>query len=86
MPEDNIYIYIYIHSYNAFLKFEELGTNQRTYSPYEVAVNIITDLENNIHNRFEKGIDYVRNQLHRSPDDLQVSRDIIIGKIAKSNW
>ena len=82
MPEDNIYTYIL--SYNAFLKFEELGPSKRTYSPYEVAVTILTDLENDIHNRFDKGIDYVRNQLHRSPDGYTVSRDITIGKIAKT--
>ena len=82
MDEDNIYSYIL--AYNSFLKFEELGPNKRTYSPYEIAVYITSDLERDLTNRFEKGIDYVQQQLRSSPDGTIVSRDILIGKISKT--
>ena len=71
MEDDNIYSYIL--AYNSFLKFEELGPHKRTYSPYEIAVYISSDLEKDPNTRFEKGIDYVRQQLQRSPDGLTVS-------------
>ena len=54
------------------------------YSLYEIAVYISTDTEKDPNTRFEKVIDYVRQQLQQSPDGLNVSRDISIGKIAKT--
>ena len=75
---DNNNIYKYVNAYNAFLKFEELGPSKRRYSPYEVAVSIANDLENEPHNRFEKGIDHVRQQLQRSIDGTAVPKSISI--------
>ena len=82
MDDDNIYKYV--NAYNAFLKFEELGPSKRRYTPYEVAVSIANDLENEPHNRFEKGIDHVRQQLQRSTDGSTVPKSISINKIAKT--
>ena len=58
MEEDNIYTYL--NMYNAFLMFEQLGTTSRTYTDYEQAVYITTDLDRDTHHRFDKGIAHVR--------------------------
>ena len=81
---DNDNIYSYINSYNAFLEFESLGSNSRTYTPYEIAVYVADDLEKDPHRRFEKGIQHVRQKLERSPDGIIVPKDISISKIAKT--
>lgn len=81
---DNDNIYSYINSYNAFLEFEKLGSNSRTYTPYEITVYVADDLENDIHRRFEKGITHVRLQLEKSLDGIFVPKDISITKIAKT--
>ena len=82
MDHDNIYTYV--SAYNAFLEFEGLGSNSRTYTPYEVAVYVADDLEKDPHKRFEKGIAYVRQKLERSPDGVIIPKDITITKIAKT--
>ena len=82
MPHDDIYEYI--SAYKAFLKFENLGTNCRTYSAYEQVVYILGDLDRDPQQRFEKGIDYARTQLSHSVDGISVPRDITISKIAKT--
>ena len=60
MEEDNLYTYI--NPYNTFIKFEELGPKNRTYSPYEIEVSITNDLDKDSHNCFEKGIDHIMQQ------------------------
>ena len=81
-PHDDLYEYISV--YKDFLKFENLGTNCRTYSAYEQVVYILSDLERDPQMRFEKGIDYARTQLSHSVDGISVPRDITIAKIAKT--
>ena len=82
MEEDNIYTYL--NMYNAFLMFEQLGTTSRTYTAYEQAVYITTDLDRDTHHRFDKGISHVRMQLKHSTDGISVSKDITASKIAKT--
>ena len=43
-------IYHHINKYNAFLKFEALGSHKREYSPYEIAVYVANDLQSDPHN------------------------------------
>ena len=81
---DNDNIYSYVNAYNAFLEFERLENNQRTYTEFEIAVYIADDLERDPHKRFDKGIDHVRLQLKHSPDGIRVPKDILITKIAKT--
>ena len=82
MDDDNIYTYI--SAYNAFLEFESLGSNSRNYTPHEITVYIADDLEKDPHKRFDKGISYVRQKLERSPDGVNVAKDISLAKIAKT--
>ena len=77
-------MYSYINAYNTFLKFESLGANKRTYTPYEIAASIADDIERDPHKRFDKGIDHIRLQMKSSPDGVTVPRDIGINKIAKT--
>ena len=82
MEDDNIYSHV--NGYINFLKSEKLGSNKRLYSFYEVAVYIETDLESDPHTRFDKGIDHICQQLERSPDDINVTKDIMIKKIVRT--
>ena len=81
---ENDNIYSYVTAYSAFLEFEALGSNSRTYTPYEIAVYVADDLERDPHKRFEKGITYVRSQLKLSTDGITVPKDISLAKIAKT--
>ena len=81
---DSDNVYSYVNQYFAFLEFERLENNQRTYTAYEIAVYVADDLERDPHKRFDKGIDYVRLQLKYSADGITVPKDITITKIAKT--
>ena len=61
-----------------------MENNSRSYTPFEITVYIADDLESDPHNRFEKGISYVRLQLKHSFDGISVPKDITITKIAKT--
>ena len=82
MEDDNIYSYV--NQYNTFLRFEKLCTNPRLYNPYEIAVNITTDLDSDSYHRFDKGVNHVRMQLKLSSDGNNVPKDICISKTAKT--
>ena len=83
MEEDNIYTYL--NMYNVFLMFEQLGTTSRTYTEYEQAVYITTDLDRDTHHRFDKGIAHVRMHLKYSTGSISVTKDITSSKIAKKS-
>ena len=83
MEENNIYSYV--NAYNTFLKFEQLGTESQSYTPYEVTIYITSDLKSHPSNSFDEGIDHVRHQLQLYQYGISVPKGIEIGKIIKTN-
>ena len=77
-------IYAYIAQYYYFPKFEDLGTTVRTYTPYEQASYIASDMEQDPHNHFNKAVIYIRSQLEHSSEDQEVPRDSTMSKLTKT--
>jgi len=55
--------------------------NNLVYTPYEIAVYITTDLEQDCYHRFDKGITHVWLKLKMSTDGVNTARDVTIGEI-----